>query len=337
MIQHNKPTIGVEEQQAANRVLTSGWLAQGSEVASFENEFCDFLGIQRGHAVAVTSGTAALYMALWALDAENKKISFPTYVCSALRNAVGLIRGKEVLIDNAYNSPNIDLEQLNSSDADITIIPHMFGIPADLKKIKCEIIIEDCCQALGAKINGTNVGLIGNVGIFSFYATKLITSGGQGGMVVSKDKIIIEKIRDYREFDQRKDWIKRFNFQMTDLQAAIGREQLKKLPDFLKRREFIFSQYKSAGLDLFDVKSESITPVRYRSIIKTSKPFELKNKLENFGIRTIIPIEDWELLGNSHQFSNAYALTQQTLSLPSYPDLSDSNLNYIIEKIISNT
>jgi len=100
----------------------------------------------------------------------------------------------------------------------------MFGIPVDLTDFKSKITIEDCAQALGAKVNGVPVGLQGNVGIYSFYATKLITSGGQCGMLVCKDKSLVDKVKDYREFDYRQDRKYRFNFQMTDLQAAIGRE-----------------------------------------------------------------------------------------------------------------
>lgn len=335
MIQHNKPTIGIEEQNAACKVLASGWLAQGKEVELLESEFCNFLGLPSGHAVAVTSGTAALYLALWALDGKNKKIAFPSYVCSALRHAVGLIQGEEVLIDNAEGSPNIDTDLLNDSDSSIVIVPHMYGVPVDLKKIKSKIVIEDCCQSLGAKINGTNVGLIGEIGVFSFYATKLITSGGQGGMVVSKDKSLIDQIRDFREFDQRTDDLKRFNFQMTDVQAAIGREQLKKLPGFLERRKQIYERYKKAGLDLFDAVENCFSPVRFRSILKTNKAAELKEKLYELGIKTIIPIEDWELLGSPELFPKAYAMTKGLLSLPTYPALSDRELDYIVEKLVS--
>ena len=95
-------------------------------------------------------------------------------------------------------------------------------------------LINDNCHALGAKINDNMVGLNGTVGIFSFYVTKLMTSGGQGGMLISKNKEYADAARDYREFDLRNDNKKRFNFQMTDLQAAIGREQLKKLPSLIK-------------------------------------------------------------------------------------------------------
>jgi perosamine synthetase len=248
MIEHNKPALGKQEQRAVSKVLESGYIAQGVEVERLENEFCDFLGLLQRHAVALSSGTSALFMALWSLKSKNKSVAIPVYTCSALRNAVAMVQAKEVLIDNATDSPNICLNQLQKSNADIAIVPHMFGLPNEIQNIKDIDIIEDCAQSLGALIGDKKTGLIGRTGIFSFYATKLMTSGGQGGMFVSEDKELVDKVRDYRDFDCRRDKKHRFNFQMTDVQASIGRVQLKKLPGFITRRQEIFSMYKKGRL-----------------------------------------------------------------------------------------
>jgi perosamine synthetase len=321
MIPHNKPTIGTEEELAALRVLRSGLLSQGSEVEAFENEFCDFVGLPKEHAVAVSSGTAALYLALWILEGDKKIISFPGYVCSALRNATNMIGGNEEIIDIKKES--------------IVIAPHMYGIPVDITKIENSNIIEDCAQSLGAKINGISVGLHGNAGIFSFYATKLMTSGGHGGMYVSKDKKLVDRVKDYREFDYRHDQKKRFNFQMTEIQAAIGREQLKKLPKFLERREEIFQKYKKAGLELLDVgkNQNHLSPVRYRAVIKTEEPNKIIKSLESVGVKAIVPTEDWELLGKHELLPNAVELSRKTVSLPIYPTLTDEEIDIILSVI----
>ena len=330
MIAHNKPTLGKQEQQAVSNVLESGYIAQGIQVERFENEFCDFLGLPERHAVALSSGTSALFMALWSLNAKNKSIAMPVYVCSSLRNAVAMVQAKEVLIDNAMDSPNICLNQLQKSNADIAIVPHMFGLPNEIQNIKDIDIIEDCAQSLGASIDNKKTGLIGKVGIFSFYVTKLMTSGGQGGMFVSKDKNLVDKVRDYREFDCRRDKKNRFNFQMTDIQASIGRVQLKQLPIFLERRQEIFAMYKESGLDL--IASENNASVHYRAVIRINNPAEVKDKLLEQSIKTIIPIEDWELLDDGSKYRNSYNLTQTTLSLPIYPSLTNEDvLNIVIE------
>ena len=333
MIPHNKPTIGTEEELAALRVLRSGLLSQGSEIESFENEFCNFVGLPKGHAVAVSSGTAALYLALWILEGDKKTITFPGYVCSALRNATNMIGGNEEILDIKKESPNIKLEGIKKES--IAIIPHMYGIPVDVTKIQNMNIIEDCAQSLGAKINGISVGLYGNAGIFSFYATKLMTSGGHGGMYVSKDKKLVDRVKDYREFDYRHDQKKRFNFQMTEIQAAIGREQLKKLPKFLERREEIFQKYKKAGLELLDVgkNQNHLSPVRYRAVIKTEEPNKIIKSLESVGVKAIVPTEDWELLGKHELLPNAVELSRKTVSLPIYPTLTDEEIDIILSVI----
>lgn len=333
MIPHNRPTLEIEEETAAKRVISSGNLIQGKEVDLFENEFCDYLGIDRGHAVAVSSGSAALYLSLWSIDAEHRIVSFPGYVCSALHHSVKMIGGSERLFDVSPNSPNVDISKFNNNVENISIIPHMFGIPIDLERLSNTKLIEDCCQALGAKVNGKYVGMQGTLSVFSFYATKLITSGGQGGMIISEDKNRIESIRMYLDYDGMKHNQNRFNFQLTDLQAAIGRVQLQKLPTFLARREEIFQKYKESGLDLLDIDSsdsEKLSPVRYRVIMKTKNPAKVINVLKLAGVTALTPMEGWM---EESIFPNAYNLTKEYVSIPIYPSLSDEEVEFIISTI----
>lgn len=315
---------------AALRVLDSRWLAQGAETEGFENEFCDYLGLPEGHAVAVSSGSAALYLALWALQAKGKRVYYPGYACAALRNAVALAGANGVIGDVVAGTPNIDLQAILPT-TDIVIVPHMFGIPSRIGAVPKDIpVIEDCAQALGARIDGRPVGVQGKIGIFSFYATKMITTGGQGGMVVSKDRDMIAMIRDYRRFDCRHDRCTRFNFQMTDLQAAVGRVQLFRLNDFVNKREEIFSRYVQLGLELLDSTDERLVPVRYRAVWKCEQPERAIGALREAGIGSIVPIEDWELLDSMEKLPNAYRMTRQTVSLPVFPSLKNKELNAII-------
>jgi perosamine synthetase len=334
LIPHNLPTIGIEEEEAALRVLRSKQISQDKEVELFENEFCEYIGLPHGSAVALSSGTSSLFLALKILNAKEKKVTFPGYVCSALRHAVAMAGGIEKTVDITTNSPNIEMSSIASSD--ISIIPHMYGLPIQIDNTD-NLVIEDCCQALGAKVNNMMVGLQGDVGIFSFYATKLMTSGGQGGMFISKNKDYVDAVKDYREFDYRNDTKNRFNFKMTDLQAAIGREQLKKLPNFLKRREEIFQYYKKAGLDLLDVPEEQLNflkPVRFRAIIKTSNPNKIIQSLSSIHVKAIIPTEDWELLGPQDSFPNGLKLSHETVSIPIYPSLTNNDLDHILSGIL---
>lgn len=323
MIPHNRPTLGVAERAAASRVIASGWVAQGPEVEAFENEICRFFGLPDGHAVAVSSGSAALYLALWALGGDGKRIGIPVYCCSALRNAVGLIKGVPVYLDCAPSSPNLDIVSARRHHLDVLIAPSMFGLPIEVDKNCNYALIEDLAQSFGALADGAPIGLRGDVGICSFYATKLITSGGQGGAVISRDPHLIDAVREYRQFDEVSVRYKiRFNFQMTDLQAAIGRVQLRRLPEFLKKRNKIFDIYNAAGLNLLNTTVSNAQPIRYRAVMRSHEPATIIRNLSEKHIKAIIPIRDDELLDDPMSFRIAAELATSTVSLPIYPSLT---------------
>ncbi len=335
MILHNKPTISKDEVNAAEKVLKSGWIADGIEVKKFEDEFCKLLDSKPGHAAALSSGTAALYVTLVSLGIKkNDEVIIPTYVCSALLNAIYLALARPVLVDINPDDFNISFEETKKNITTKTkaiIIPHTFGMPADVEKfIKLGVpIIEDCAQAIGAKLYNRHLGTFGKAAIFSFYASKVLTTG-YGGMVFSKDESFIEKIKDYREFDCRKKYKARFNFKMSDLQAAIGTVQLKKLPLFLKKREKIANDYYKI-LPLAKVwpqrNIKNKKPNFYRFLIQNNKPVTLKKFMEKKGIETIVPIETHELLHrylnqNPHNFPISERVAKTTLSLPIHPSLT---------------
>lgn len=326
MIPHNRLTIGEDEALIAAKVIKSGRIAQGQEVIAFENEICEYLGYSDGHAVAVSSGTAALYLAIRAkahLGIVNS-VAIPAYSCSALRNAVILGKANPVYADIKDGSPNIDLLSDTVTNADITIAAHMYGVPMTIKD---NTVIEDCAQAIGATIEGDKVGTQTSISVFSFYATKPITSGGEGGMVVSKDKEVINFLKDLRDFDMKNDNVLRFNFQMTDLQAAIGRIQFRKLDDFIERRRYLADKYEDKGIPLWNRNRGGID---YRGIVQSKDPLKLIEYLNSNGIKAIIPIEESELLCKKEYVPRAYLLTQTLVSIPLYPSLSDVEQDYII-------
>jgi len=260
------------EREAAARVLSSGWIAQGPEVEAFEAEVCAYLGLAAGHAVALSSGTAALFMALWVLGSKGKRVAIPVYSCAAVRNAVIMAGGEPVPIDVADDSANIDLQHAARAPVDLIIAAHMFGVPGRWHYPDISIpVVEDCAQALGARIDGQCVGIRGTVGVFSFYATKMLTSGGQGGMLVSSERSLVDAVRDYRQFDCRRDRLPRFNLQMTDLQAAIGRAQLSQIDTYIRQRKEIHAHYCAAGLPLWpSALLPGIEPSYYRAIMRAT-------------------------------------------------------------------
>ncbi|HEY6895647.1 MAG TPA: DegT/DnrJ/EryC1/StrS aminotransferase family protein [Rhodocyclaceae bacterium] len=327
MIPHNRPTLGEAEAAAAARVLASGWVAQGPEVAAFEDEMCTFLGLPAGHAVAVSSGSAALYLALLALRGQGQRVALPAYSCRALWNAIALAGGTAAMLDTAPGDAAPAAVAWTAGNTPVAILAHMYGIPAPLPDGYVGAVIEDCAQALGATVAGRPAGLNGAAGVFSFGATKPITSGGQGGMVVSRDAAVIDFVRAARDYDTVLDALPRFNFQMTDLQAAIGRVQLSRLPEFIARRAAIYAYYRGAGLPLLG--SDVVGAMRFRAVLRTDDPLQAQQSLAEAGVRAIVPVTGEELLAPPETLPNAARLCASTLSLPVYPSLSDAEVEHI--------
>lgn len=325
MISHNRPTIGAEELAAAQRVIASGNLAQGNEVRAFEDELCEYLGLEQGHAVAVSSGSSALYLSIRALENIIKinNVAIPAYSCSALRNAVLLAEKRPQYVDVCTDSPNMDMNSDLVHMSDAVIACHMYG---HSEVLEGENIIEDCAQAMGAAANQKPVGTQTKIAVFSFYATKPMTSGGEGGAVVSRDSSLIEHIKDIRDFDMKNDSVIRFNFKMTDLQACIGRVQLKKMDDFVQKRRYLADRYEQNGIHLWRKKGG----LDYRGLIRSNNQNKLIKFLEENGVRSIIPIEEQELLCGASSVPNAYKLTQSLVSIPLYPSLSEEEQDKVI-------
>lgn len=349
-IQHNRPTLGREEIGAVRKAIKSGWIARGDRVKEFEDAISRYVGLPAEHAVALSSGTASIYLALKVLDIKpGDEVITPTYVCSAVLNAIYMIGACPVITDVDGRDFNISYEAAKKSVNERTraiIVPHVFGVPADIKSLRkfAVPVIEDCATALGSGVDGTHVGLFGDLAIFSFYASKVITTG-QGGMVVARDPGYIRRIVDYRQFDLRQKYYPRFNFQMTDIQAAMGIVQLKRLPGFLRKRRTLAGIYRdicfAKGWDFQRPTGGGCSPNWYRFVLKLSKNEvgRLKRYLKREGVDTIIPIQDWELL---HRYMNhggkpfgiATDVARTTLSLPIYPLMAEDGRIERVSKLL---
>lgn len=332
MIPHNQLTIGKDEIKAAREVLKSGWLTSADQVKFFEDEICNFFSLPKGHTIAVSSGSSAIYLALWYLKAKKKKIGIPVYSCSSLKNATMMIGGKPIYLDSSNENPNIDVNKINQKSIDILIAPSMYGIPLQIPRDFKPKVIEDISQSFGAKMNEKKIGLRGIMGICSFASTKLMTTGGQGGIIISKNKKIIDELKDYRDFDNRDDKKIRFNFLMTNIQASIGRQQLKKISIFIEKREKIFHHYIKSGLNLLNTKNNDLTPVRHRALLISKNPKKMILGLKKRKISSIIPLRVGELLDiKKNAYKNAKRFTNNFLAIPIYPTLSLQNIKKIIK------
>jgi dTDP-4-amino-4,6-dideoxygalactose transaminase len=347
MIPHNKLTLDETDFAAVTEVLRSGWIAPGEKVCEFEKQLSDYHS-SNGQAIAVESGTAAIHLALLALGIKKgDQVILPTYICSTVLNAIHYTGATPVITDINSNDFNFSYQEIkkkiNKKTAAL-IIPHMYGIPADMHDL-LDLgvpVIEDCAQSIGAEIDGGKTGTFGDIAIFSFYATKLLTTA-KGGAVYSKNSEYMDYIQDLVNFDCRQVYKPRFNYHMSDLQAALGLSQLKKLDCFIAKRKTIAKRY-SAILqekkNVFLVQvSENKEPVFYRYVIISDKnPKKIKDEFHSLGISVINPLETRELLHNylnldSHDYLHAEKMSHSTISVPVYPSLTDVEIE-VIEKSI---
>lgn len=250
MIPHSRPSIEGEEIRAATDVLRSRHPAQGAEVERFEEGMAAYLGLAGG--VAVNSGTAALEVALRVLDiGQGDEVILPSYVCAAPWLAVQRVGATARLADiepETYGLDPASARKVLTSRTKAIIVPHVFGLPADLTTLEQlgVPLIEDCAQTLGATERGRAVGSVGLLTVCSFYATKLICAG-EGGMVLSRDASLLERARTLREYDGASSLNPAAtNLKMTDLQAAIAAAQLERIASFLERRRRLAGEYTAA-------------------------------------------------------------------------------------------
>ena len=347
MIPHSRPTVGDEEAEAAAAVIRSGRLVDDEQTRLFERLIADQTGAAWG--VAVGTGTAALHMAHLGLGVgSGDRLAIPSYVCVALLHAIRYVNAEPVIIDIDPETMNIDPDVLRKqapARLKAVIVPHMFGLPAELNHILAlgVPVIEDCALALGAEYQGRPVGGRGHLGICSFYATKMIATG-EGGMVVGHDTDILKRLQDLRDYDQPEGNTMRFNYKLTEIQAAMGRVQLRRLPTFLARRRHIAARYHEA-LAQVDCKRPSGKPdsvhAYYRYVIQTAArgPESLDQYITQLDQKGVAcrrpvsrPIHQYLGLTTCPAADNVF---EHALSIPIYPMLTDQESVTVIDAVHS--
>lgn len=246
MIPIARPILGEEEVAAVKEVLASGMLAQGLKVEAFEEAFARDVG--RKHGIAVANGTVALHVALLAHGiGRRQEILIPPLTFFASASTVLMCGAKPVFVDVARSSYNMDPAKVSKAITDKTaaVMPvHLYGQTAEMDPIletarkRDLVVIEDAAQAHGAQYHGKKAGRLGDTACFSFYASKNMTTG-EGGMILTDDDEIAEKCRLLRDHGQAAKYehvLVGYNYRMTEIAAAIGLVQLKKLEGWVKQR-----------------------------------------------------------------------------------------------------
>jgi len=253
------PVIGEREIAYVTDAVRSGWVSSiGAYIGRFEQEFARYVGVS--HAVSVTNGTTGLYLALHALGIRpGDEVLVPDLTFVATAHAVLQVGATPVFVDIEPDTWCIDPQAAERAITDRTraIIPvHLYGHPADMQAITDLaqkhglLVIEDAAEAHGAELDRRRVGSLGNVGVFSFYGNKIITTG-EGGMLTTNDAELagyIRYLKDHGMSPERRYYHTElaFNFRMTNLQAALGLAQLEQIEEFIARKREIYAWYADA-------------------------------------------------------------------------------------------
>lgn len=334
-ITHSKPYITTDDIEAVQKTLESGQISSGTLTDEFEQQLADYLKV--GSVITVGSGTAALQLSLLALNVgPGDEIILPTYVCRSVMEVVLSVGATPILSDvgECWNMTPGDVESLISPKTKAIIVVHIFGISAEASQfLKFGVsVIEDCCQSFGLDINGSYAGTTGIIGFYSFHATKCLTTG-EGGMVLCNDSELQSKIRQLLQS-------KRVVSMLSDLQSSLGISQLGKYSDMLRRRLDLASRYYSL-LDSPQIEVNSILlskSIFFRFPVRiASKSFEtIREKCAADGIHVRRGVDELlhRLIGcPDSQYQMAVKLFNETVSLPIYPSLSDSEQDRIVTSV----
>lgn len=374
-IPFHRPSIGEEECSAVLQCLKSGWLTMGEETFIFEKEFSSFIGVP--HAVAVNSCTAALHLAFRSIGlSPGDEVIIPDISFISSDEAVRYFKARPVLVDVERETHCIDVSKIESAITKKTraIMPvHFGGQPADMDEVMALArdhgitVIDDAAHALPATYKGNEIGSIGDITCFSFYATKTLTTG-EGGMATTSNEEWAESMRRLRLHGIDRDAWKRYRhdgswyydvaetgykYNTTDINAAMGREQLKKARLFLQKRKAIARAY----TDNFEEREELIPCTVKKDRESAWHLYPLKLNLEalvidrdefivRLGERGVsasvhfIPLSRFSInrgLYGKGDFPTAEWVFERSLSLPIYPDMTAEETEYVIESVLDVT
>lgn len=371
-IPFGKPIIGDEEKKAIGRVLNGTTLTHGPLVREFEERFAQYTGAR--HAIAVSSCMAALHLASLSLGlgpGDEVIVSAETHVATA--HAIELVGARPVFIDSEKRTGNINIDQieshLNERTKAISIV-HYLGMPVDmtcLMNIARKhglFVIEDCAIALGTYLNGIHAGLFGDVGCFSFYPVKHITTT-EGGMLITNNDDIASKISRQRAFGIDRNIVSErpvpgvydvidmgLNYRLNELGAALGIEQMKRANNFLKKRKenYIALTDRLKIMDEIELLQSSNDGFQSSYFCQTmllkeplnEKRFEIVNYLKEHGIGTSVyypaPLPHLTYYKNKYGYGDssfpvASRISGNSIALPVGPHVSGEDIDYMVTTI----
>ncbi|MGN6250575.1 MAG: DegT/DnrJ/EryC1/StrS family aminotransferase [Marmoricola sp.] len=346
-----RPLIGEEERAAVDRVLRSGMLAQGPEVAAFEHDFAAHFGLERA-CVAVNSGTSGLHLGLLAAGVgPGQEVIVPSFTFAATANAVALTGATPIFVDIDPETFCISAEAVEAAITARTsgVMPvHLYGQPADMDGIADVAerhglqVFEDAAQAHGASWRGRPVGSFGSFAMFSLYPTKNMTSG-EGGMVSAGDADIERRLRLLRNQGMERQYeneVVGFNARMTDIHAAIGRVQLTRVDAWTKTRQDNAAFY-DAHLQgvVLPHTADGATHVYHQYTVRIAEDRDrFADALrDEYGVGSgrfyPTPVHRLAPFGGGSDLPETDRAADEVLSLPVHPALTPGDLERVVEAV----
>jgi len=350
-----QPNLSGNEKKYVQECLDSTWISsKGKFINQFEKNFSKFTGIK--NSIAVSNGTVALHVALLALGIGNDdEIIVPTFTYIASVNAIQYTGARPVFVDSDPLTWQIDtkkIEEKISSKTKAIMAVHIYGHPCDMDEIiriakKYNLfIIEDCAEAIGSYYEGKHAGMFSDISTFSFFGNKAITTG-EGGMVCTNNDSLADLTTRIKGQGLAKNQeyyhdIVGYNYRMTNICAAIGCAQLERIDDILINKRRVAQNYID-GINGLPIEfHKEIGNVKhsywmFTILVKSeNQRIELRNYLKENGIETrptFHPVHTMPMYNEGEIFEVAEDLGSKGINLPSYPDLSDSDIKFITDRI----
>ena len=362
MIPINKPQIDDEERQEILKVLDEGILTSasnfgGKRVQDFERLLADFLHVK--HAIAVNSGTAALHASILAAGIkESDEILIPSFTFVATANSVACTGAKPVFVDiekDTYTMDPLDLENKITKKTRAIIPVHLYGHPAKMDEIKeiankhSIIVIEDACQSLGSTYDGKQTGSLGQMGCFSMYASKVLTSG-EGGSITTDSDEFAEKLRMIRNHGMVSGYDTRiigFNMRLPEISAAIAKTQMKKIQSMLDKRasnarklgQLLSNKIKDKNIVLPHENQRTKYNWYLYTVALNDSRDKVKKFLNNSGIGATIyydpPVHQTPFYSKFYngELEITKWASKSVLSLPVHPSITEKDLDFMANKV----
>ena len=349
-------TIKDEIEKAVLNVLASGSYILGPNVMLFEEELSKYIGAE--YVISCANGTDSLILSLMALDIKpGDEVITVAHSFFATSEAIALVGAKPVFVDIQENDFNIDpnkIEKLITKNTKAIIPVHLYGQPCDILKVvdiakkHNLVVIEDCAQAAGAKLNGKNVGTFGDIGTISFFPTKNLGAFGDGGAIITNNEVLAKRIKQLRFHGSSKRYVHEYiglNSRLDEIQAAVLRVKLKYLNEWNLKRQQAADYYNNLLKGINGVVIPSVKPashhIFHQYTVRLQKRDLVYDKLRELEIETIIyypiPIHLQKAFDYLNYKSGSLPITEkicnEILSLPIYPEITVEIQEYIVEQI----